>query len=958
MKRNKIGIPFCAFWLAAFALNCAAVLATDYYVATDGNDANPGSIATPWATIQYGVDQLSAGDTLYLRAGSYHEAVVMNNVDGTSGSPIVITNYQDEEVIINGTEAISDIAASGWTQHSGNIYKITLSKDVWQLFMGDRMQIIARWPNASTHPADPVVRNDGTWVPEDGSWWSKSTTWAYANKPGTDVNGVIENNPSYHDLAGTGLSFQGGSAILALISQGPGNGERLIETHTAGSNFFTHAELDDSAKSKGYSSSKTFIIEHLNALDQAEEWYYTPADNTLYLWADDGLDPNGRDVRGRTVGHAFDMTDCDYVTIRGMKFFAANFRTDWGKSSTHVRIEDCRLSYPDASQRLLGIYPHNPDDSDYQTCFYGNYNALINCVMEYSEHGTILFSGEGTELHNNLFHHTCMLGIGYTSAILQVNKFTRNTVYICGTRAGVKTNANPQENRIHTHNLFDGFGYQQVQTDGTALQCNSAKSTGTIRAYNWFLKAPKYGSRWDGHTGLQGTNHHQVGFDMRGAMQIKGDEHLTHNNTCLGDSDKNNIIILAETTENLNSVTQNNLADRIAGHRSGTVSSYPIPGTHTNNWNGYITGTDASDQLRDPVNHDFRPTPGADIIDAGTIIPGITDGYLGAAPDIGAYEHNDPNYWIPGRQEEKATFPLPYNGRGPLSLDTDLIWRPGRYAISHDIYLGTDPNALIFQRRQVNNIFKPDYLGGSRTYYWRIDSVTPTEIVTGDIWSFTTVESPGGEPLSFTPTHDTFVNSGQSTNNYGGNGVIRVSSGSRFGYLKFEVTGTGGVVYGAFLKIRAEANPFDDLTAYAVTGNWDEMAITWDTDDLAWGGQLDSIGPISSETWYYLDVNDLVTGDGTYTIGLKTTSSGATNRLYSKDSANDPELLVYTTQTGVPIDINGDGKINFVDLSIIAKFQPGPCSAPDWCAGADLDRNGSINWLDVKALADSWLMIP
>ena len=38
-------------------------------------------------------------------------------------------------------------------------------------------------------------------------------------------------------------------------------------------------------------------------------------------------------------------------------------------------------------------------------------------------------------------------------------------------------------------------------------------------------------------------------------------------------------------------------------------------------------------------NRDFRPKPNSVLIDAGTVINGITDSYEGAAPDIGAYEY-------------------------------------------------------------------------------------------------------------------------------------------------------------------------------------------------------------------------------------------------------------------------------------------------------------------------------
>jgi hypothetical protein len=43
-------------------------------------------------------------------------------------------------------------------------------------------------------------------------------------------------------------------------------------------------------------------------------------------------------------------------------------------------------------------------------------------------------------------------------------------------------------------------------------------------------------------------------------------------------------------------------------------------------------------QLVDPSNLDFSLLAGAPAIDAGVVIPGFTDGYVAAAPDLGAYE--------------------------------------------------------------------------------------------------------------------------------------------------------------------------------------------------------------------------------------------------------------------------------------------------------------------------------
>ncbi|MCK4958639.1 MAG: hypothetical protein KAT00_04555, partial [Planctomycetes bacterium] len=112
----------------------------DVYVATDGSDSDKGRIDSPFRTIEKAVSELDPGETCYIRGGTYHEEVVINNLDGTSSSPITFTNYNGEEVIIDGTEPVS----SGWTVHSGNIYKTTLSEDVWQLFVNGEQMIPAR----------------------------------------------------------------------------------------------------------------------------------------------------------------------------------------------------------------------------------------------------------------------------------------------------------------------------------------------------------------------------------------------------------------------------------------------------------------------------------------------------------------------------------------------------------------------------------------------------------------------------------------------------------------------------------------------------------------------------------------------------------------------------------------------------------------------------------------------
>ena len=76
--------------------------ANTYYVATSGNDTNPGTETQPWSSIQKAVNSLISGDTVYIKSGTYSERVIIQN-SGTLNNNIVFSNYQNDTVIIDGT---------------------------------------------------------------------------------------------------------------------------------------------------------------------------------------------------------------------------------------------------------------------------------------------------------------------------------------------------------------------------------------------------------------------------------------------------------------------------------------------------------------------------------------------------------------------------------------------------------------------------------------------------------------------------------------------------------------------------------------------------------------------------------------------------------------------------------------------------------------------------------------
>jgi regulation of enolase protein 1 (concanavalin A-like superfamily) len=93
----------------------------------------------------------------------------------------------------------------------------------------------------------------------------------------------------------------------------------------------------------------------------------------------------------------------------------------------------------------------------------------------------------------------------------------------------------------------------------------------------------------------------------------------------------------------------------------------------------------------------------------------------------------------------QALGPNPRNDSTNINQTPILKWRPGKYAASHDIYFGSDPNAL--SKVATNPLGQEQYgpispaLDPNQTYYWRIDEVNdlnPASPWLGKVWSFTT----------------------------------------------------------------------------------------------------------------------------------------------------------------------------------------------------------------------------
>lgn len=86
---------YCVF-VIIFAPLLSVAWADTWFVAIDGDDGNAGTIDEPLATMQEGHDRASAGDTVYLRGGTY---TIENSYDRYIGISITKSGNSDEERI-------------------------------------------------------------------------------------------------------------------------------------------------------------------------------------------------------------------------------------------------------------------------------------------------------------------------------------------------------------------------------------------------------------------------------------------------------------------------------------------------------------------------------------------------------------------------------------------------------------------------------------------------------------------------------------------------------------------------------------------------------------------------------------------------------------------------------------------------------------------------------------------
>lgn len=253
------------------------VAAQNYYVAPGGNDANPGTEAKPFATLERARDavrQLKAAGplreavTVHLRGGVYRAGKTIEFTpedSGTERTPIFYAAEGRERPVISGGRLIT-----GWRKADGNLWQATLpevKEGRWyfhQLFVNGERRTRARAPNQG------YLYTEGILAPFNRAKWSDPNIMA--KRGFVFREGDIRRWPNFND---------------ALIV--------IYHSWTTSIHFIT--ELDPAGRTVRLAPISTWPIGYwwewntryhveniLEALDEPGEWYLDRATGVLSYW--------------------------------------------------------------------------------------------------------------------------------------------------------------------------------------------------------------------------------------------------------------------------------------------------------------------------------------------------------------------------------------------------------------------------------------------------------------------------------------------------------------------------------------------------------------------------------------------------------------------------------------------------------------------------------------------------
>jgi hypothetical protein len=591
-------IVFAAAISAAEAPSAAAAGNVYYVAQSGGSDSNPGTLASPWATIQKAANTMVAGDTTYIETGTYRETVTPAH-SGTNGNPITYAAYNGETVTVSGFDKVN----TTWTSYSGNIYKTTYAlglQDDNQVMMNGGWSDLARYPNDTdqnpfTFNGDPIDATHSDYQTIEDSNLPSGATDEYRNAV------VLWRAGVQWEMLGAPVDHSGTDT----------NGKHLTFTAPGASWEDPNTTGGMNPGFNPYADNEFFVAGVLSLLDTTREWYYDSGTTTLYVWAPNNTNlatnPGDATIEAKARELAFDLTGTSYTHIQGIDVNGAGLKI----TGNYDVVDDMTGTYLEHNDGV-GLHTALPAQSG--ILLAGHDNLIENGNFSYS--ADMMFDIQG---YNNTVDNNYISDVNYNAGFnggVDIHagggaKFFRNTVSTSGLE-GLTIEEGVTKPDYVMWNDFSG-GLQYAEDDAEVyLSGPSRDLKGSIIAFNVMHDTRSscvhcFGFYLD--STISGVVfHHNVVYNTDRAVSYgAGDDRVVYNTTAY------------------------NMADGLFSEDHSGGAGVETTG------NNLLDPSSAN--FVNAASHDFRLVGGSSAIDTGSTLSPYTDGYAGSAPDQGAYEY-------------------------------------------------------------------------------------------------------------------------------------------------------------------------------------------------------------------------------------------------------------------------------------------------------------------------------
>lgn len=661
-----------------------------------------GSVLKPFSSLSECAAAAPGGQETIcsMGPGVFHESV---QILGGRSAPLVIEGAGEQITTMTGAEPVT----GKWERYKGNIWKTTLPPawmDVEQVFVDENMAFEARWPNVVGWPSlDAMAATSRTWevtvdsqVPPGGN-------------PNRDPTGN-QSAPGYvtsQAVAETGIDFTGALITLNVGSRFFSQ-TRTVADHTAGSNNLTYYGV---CYWEGQTKHTTlpnlfFLTGIFDALDSPGEWWLNKSTGEFFMWSPDGEDLAGR-VRVKTHDVCINVQGPQGAPteIRNMSLTACTFVL--GVDGSAAR--DLNLTFPSYAREITFRNAPSPGVPPTVTSLFCNDCVAERLSIRYSNIAGVLSIGSGNTMRELLIEDNNWFGtldfpgiqVGFGHMVCKYTNASTFDPAACGhmlsspslltsdpgRRLGHIAGFNNVIERVSMHRFSnDGIVTSQfsnevsyvwlkngtnIGLDSAALHADnldSGKEFGLCYRnnctkhwhHNWIHSHQEKGMRGD-DASFNMTVNNNVIYDCAllvprasgAGILIKGDFHNIYANTVFGCRYGQGEIIIDTRTGspcpinvtggcvkgNSHTLLFNNV-----GKEKTKGKATPIP-QQVAFYGGNVFGNGTGVELRDPDNYDFRPQS-ATLIGQGVAKIPFTP--PGANPDVGAYQHDDKDPWVPG----------------------------------------------------------------------------------------------------------------------------------------------------------------------------------------------------------------------------------------------------------------------------------------------------------------------